>query len=68
MPTGPRRLIGFSFKQGGDGPKRLVIEEVRERHRLQERVAMLGSVEPVAVRDVSVALFLFLSFRGGKVG
>ncbi len=39
--------------EGGDGPKRLVLEEVREKFQLQDRVIMLGTVEHTNVRDVS---------------
>lgn len=61
IPVICQRYPDVQFIIGGDGPKRLVIEEVRERHRLQERVAMLGSVEPVAVRDVMVQGDIFLN-------
>ncbi|XP_075542132.1 phosphatidylinositol glycan anchor biosynthesis class A isoform X2 [Dermacentor variabilis] len=47
--------------KGGDGPKRLVIEEVRERHRLQERITMLGAIEHDSVRDVMVQGDIFLN-------
>ena len=40
---------------GGDGPKRIVIEEVREQHQLQERVFMLGTVDHCNVRDVRIS-------------
>ena len=45
---------------GGDGPKRLVIEEVREQYQLQDRVQMLGTVEHDKVRDVCVSNILVL--------
>ena len=38
---------------GGDGPKRIDIEEVREKYQLQERVTMLGALEHSKVRNVS---------------
>ncbi|XP_041474313.1 phosphatidylinositol N-acetylglucosaminyltransferase subunit A-like isoform X2 [Lytechinus variegatus] len=40
------------FLIGGDGPKRIDIEEVRERYQLQERVTMLGAVEHSNVNKV----------------
>ncbi|XP_072181179.1 phosphatidylinositol N-acetylglucosaminyltransferase subunit A-like [Diadema setosum] len=40
------------FLIGGDGPKRIDIEEVREKHQLQERVTMLGAVEHSNVKNV----------------
>jgi phosphatidylinositol glycan class A protein len=39
---------------GGDGPKRIIIEEVREQYQLQDRVQMLGTVDHSHVRDVSM--------------
>ena len=30
---------------GGDGPKRVVLEEVRERHQLHDRVSLLGGLQ-----------------------
>jgi phosphatidylinositol glycan class A protein len=43
------------FVVGGDGPKRVEIEEVRDRHALQGRVRMLGAVQHEGVRDVMCA-------------
>jgi len=37
---------------GGDGPKRIVVEEVREQYQLQDRVRMLGTVKHSDVHDV----------------
>lgn len=37
---------------GGDGPKKLLLEEMRERYLLHDRVELLGSVPHHAVRDV----------------
>ena len=41
------------FISGGDGPKRLVLEEVREKYQLTERVQMLGAIDHPNVRKVS---------------
>lgn len=41
------------FIIGGEGPKRLLLEEMRERHSLHHRVELLGAVPHDAVRDVS---------------
>jgi phosphatidylinositol glycan class A protein len=50
------------FLIGGDGPKRIVLEEVREHFGLLERVQMLGSIEQGAgVRDVLVQGDIFLN-------
>ncbi|WAR14724.1 PIGA-like protein [Mya arenaria] len=38
-------------EKSGDGPKRIVLEEVREKHQLQDRVTFLGALEHSQVRD-----------------
>jgi phosphatidylinositol N-acetylglucosaminyltransferase subunit A len=49
------------FIIGGDGPKKLLLEEMRERHQLHDRVELLGSVPQDAVRDVSSDILVFLN-------
>ncbi|KAL5251172.1 hypothetical protein ACHWQZ_G016771 [Mnemiopsis leidyi] len=49
------------FLIGGDGPKRLMLEELREQHRLHERVVLLGNVEQSRVRDVLIQGHIFLN-------
>lgn len=49
------------FLIGGEGPKRIVIEEVIERHCLQNRVTLLGHISPNKVRDVMVSGDIFLN-------
>nr|XP_037279942.1 LOW QUALITY PROTEIN: phosphatidylinositol N-acetylglucosaminyltransferase subunit A-like [Rhipicephalus microplus] len=61
IPVICNRHPDVQFIIGGDGPKRLVIEEVRERHRLQERITMLGAIEHDTVRDVMVQGDIFLN-------
>lgn len=51
------------FIIGGDGPKRILIEEARERYRLHDRVVMLGLVPHNQVRDVSFTDFSFVPFN-----
>lgn len=41
------------FIIGGDGPKKLLLEEMIERHQLHDRVELLGAVAHDKVRDVS---------------
>ncbi|XP_052761075.1 phosphatidylinositol N-acetylglucosaminyltransferase subunit A-like [Mya arenaria] len=48
------RHSDVQFIIGGDGPKRIVLEEVREKHQLQDRVTFLGALEHSQVRDVLV--------------
>ncbi|EUB57863.1 N-acetylglucosaminyl-phosphatidylinositol biosynthetic protein [Echinococcus granulosus] len=49
------------FIIGGDGPKRLALEEMRERHNLHFRVEMLGALPNHKIRDVLVCGDIFLN-------
>ncbi|KAJ6778016.1 N-ACETYLGLUCOSAMINYL-PHOSPHATIDYLINOSITOL BIOSYNTHETIC PROTEIN [Salix koriyanagi] len=49
------------FIVGGDGPKRVRLEEMREKHSLQDRVEMLGSVPHAHVRSVLISGHIFLN-------
>uniref|UniRef100_A0A914ZUQ3 phosphatidylinositol N-acetylglucosaminyltransferase n=1 Tax=Parascaris univalens TaxID=6257 RepID=A0A914ZUQ3_PARUN len=49
------------FIIGGEGPKRVDVEEMRERHGLQERVIMLGTLPHTQVREVLVQGQIFLN-------
>ncbi|XP_076631937.1 phosphatidylinositol glycan anchor biosynthesis class A isoform X1 [Colletes latitarsis] len=49
------------FLIAGDGPKRWLIEEVRERNLLQHRVTLLGSLEHSEVRHVLNKGHIFLN-------
>jgi phosphatidylinositol glycan class A protein len=40
------------YWEGGDGPKRLGLEEMREKHQLHDRVELLGSVRHSDVQTV----------------
>ncbi|XP_060973029.1 phosphatidylinositol N-acetylglucosaminyltransferase subunit A-like [Cannabis sativa] len=56
------RLYPFvRFIVGGDGPKRVRLEEMREKHSLQDRVEMLGAVPHAQVRSVLVSGHIFLN-------
>lgn len=46
---------------GGDGPKRLDLEQLVERNKLHDRVELLGRVEHSKVRDVLVKGHIFLN-------
>ena len=37
---------------GGDGPKRIDLEQMREKHQLHERVELIGAVKHSEVRNV----------------
>lgn len=49
------------FIIGGDGPKRLYLEEMREKYQLHDRVELLGRVEHRKVRDLLVRGHIFLN-------
>ncbi|KAG1661248.1 N-acetylglucosaminyl-phosphatidylinositol biosynthetic protein [Nymphon striatum] len=51
----------INFVIGGDGPKRIVLEEILEKYALQERVKILGSLNHNDVRNVLVKGHLFLN-------
>lgn len=54
-------LFTVRFVIGGDGPKRVQLEEMRENHSLQDRVEMLGAVPHAQVRSVLVTGHIFLN-------
>ncbi|XP_062516269.1 phosphatidylinositol N-acetylglucosaminyltransferase subunit A-like isoform X2 [Corticium candelabrum] len=49
------------FLIGGDGPKRILLEEVREKHQLHGRVKLLGPVDHADVPNVLVQGDIFLN-------
>ncbi|KAJ2615315.1 Phosphatidylinositol N-acetylglucosaminyltransferase GPI3 subunit, partial [Coemansia sp. RSA 1365] len=49
------------FIIGGDGPKRIDLEQMREHYMLQDRVELLGSVKAVDVRRILVRGDIFLN-------
>ncbi|GFG29493.1 hypothetical protein Cfor_05052 [Coptotermes formosanus] len=55
------RYPQLHFLIGGDGPKRWLLEEVRERCGLQDRVTLLGSLEHSQVRSVLTRGHIFLN-------
>lgn len=44
--------IYASILSGGEGPKRIVLEEMRESHDLHDKVQLLGAINHRDVRDV----------------
>ncbi|ENN78681.1 hypothetical protein YQE_04853, partial [Dendroctonus ponderosae] len=50
-----------NFLIAGDGPKRWLLEEIRERRGLQDRVLLLGALEHSQVRNVLVKGHIFLN-------
>lgn len=61
IPILCERLEHVHFIIGGDGPKLLQIEEMRERYLLHDRVELLGAVQHSEVRDVLVRGHVFLN-------
>lgn len=55
------RHKNVQFLIGGDGPKRWLIEEIRERNLLQDRVTLLGSLEHSQVVHVLNKGHIFLN-------
>uniref|UniRef100_A0A8C4WYM5 phosphatidylinositol N-acetylglucosaminyltransferase n=1 Tax=Eptatretus burgeri TaxID=7764 RepID=A0A8C4WYM5_EPTBU len=54
--------VDLNFVIGGEGPKRIVLEELREQHCLHDsRVTLLGALDHRQVRDVLVGGDIFLN-------
>ncbi|KAI8069995.1 phosphatidylinositol N-acetylglucosaminyltransferase GPI3 subunit [Gongronella butleri] len=49
------------FIIGGDGPKRIDLEQMREKHMLQDRVELLGPVRHSQVRNILIQGNVFLN-------
>ncbi|CAA0809784.1 UDP-Glycosyltransferase superfamily protein, partial [Striga hermonthica] len=49
------------FIIGGDGPKKVRLDEMREKHSLQDKVDMLGAVPHAEVQSVLVKGHIFLN-------
>ncbi|XP_068122313.1 phosphatidylinositol N-acetylglucosaminyltransferase subunit A [Hyperolius riggenbachi] len=61
IPEMCSRYPDLHFLIGGEGPKRIIIEEVRERYQLHDRVRLLGALEHNQVRNVLVEGDIFLN-------
>ncbi len=61
IPPICRAFSNVDFLIGGDGNKKLALEEMVERERLQDRVDFLGFVPHRSVRDVLVRGHVFLN-------
>ncbi|KAH9324469.1 hypothetical protein KI387_004647, partial [Taxus chinensis] len=61
IPEVCRLYPNVRFIVGGDGPKRVRLEEMREKNSLQERVEMLGAVPHAQVQSVLVRGHIFLN-------
>lgn len=54
-----RKNVNFII--AGDGPKRELLEEIREKNNMQDRIQMLGALEHSDVRDVLTCGHIFLN-------
>ncbi|XP_051840434.1 phosphatidylinositol N-acetylglucosaminyltransferase subunit A isoform X1 [Antechinus flavipes] len=61
IPELCQKYPDLNFIVGGEGPKRIILEEVRERYQLHDRVRLLGALEHQDVRDVLVQGHIFLN-------
>ncbi|XP_011813272.1 PREDICTED: phosphatidylinositol N-acetylglucosaminyltransferase subunit A isoform X2 [Colobus angolensis palliatus] len=61
IPELCQKYPDLNFIIGGEGPKRIILEEVRERYQLHDRVRLLGALEHKDVRDVLVQGHIFLN-------
>ncbi|KAL9266689.1 Phosphatidylinositol N-acetylglucosaminyltransferase subunit A-like protein [Drosera capensis] len=61
IPEVCRQFVNVRFIIGGDGPKRVRLEEMREKHSLQDRVEMLGAVPHAQVQSVLISGHIFLN-------
>ncbi|XP_067640595.1 phosphatidylinositol N-acetylglucosaminyltransferase subunit A isoform X2 [Eurosta solidaginis] len=56
-----RHIPNINFIIVGDGPKRDLLEEVREKANMQNRVELIGAVEHSQVRDILVRGHIFVN-------
>eukprot|EP00922_Rhytidocystis_sp_ex-Travisia-forbesii_P018231 GHVS01027114.1.p1 GENE.GHVS01027114.1~~GHVS01027114.1.p1 ORF type:complete len:440 (-),score=57.83 GHVS01027114.1:56-1333(-) len=61
IPHVCEKMPHINFIVGGDGPKRIILEEMRERHRLHDRVELLGAVPHAEVAGVLQRGHIFLN-------
>ncbi|XP_066487345.1 phosphatidylinositol N-acetylglucosaminyltransferase subunit A [Tiliqua scincoides] len=61
IPELCQKYPDLHFLVGGEGPKRIVLEEVRERYQLHDRVRLLGALEHSDIRNVLVQGQIFLN-------
>lgn len=61
IPVICSRLNNVHFIIGGDGPKMLLLEEMRERYQLHDRMELLGAVPHHQAREVLIRGHIFLN-------
>ncbi|KAJ1913507.1 Phosphatidylinositol N-acetylglucosaminyltransferase GPI3 subunit [Mycoemilia scoparia] len=61
IPRICQKYPNVRFIIGGDGPKRIELEQMREKYQLQDSVELLGSVQHANVRNVLIRGDIFLN-------
>jgi phosphatidylinositol glycan class A protein len=61
IPAICTKFSNVHFIIGGDGPKKLILEEMREQYQLHDRVEFLGAIPHYKVRDSLVRGQIFLN-------
>lgn len=61
IPVVCAKFPNVYFIIGGDGPKKILLEEMREKYLLHERVELIGSIPHHQVRENLVRGHIFLS-------
>jgi len=61
IPIICKKYPNVNFLIGGDGPKRIVLEQTREREGLHDRVSLLGALEPTRVYETLLKGHIFLN-------
>ena len=61
IPAICKKYDNVQFLIGGDGPKRVDLEQMREKHQLHDRVELIGAVKHSDVRDVILSFYLSTS-------
>jgi phosphatidylinositol N-acetylglucosaminyltransferase subunit A len=61
IPAVCSKFQNVHFIVGGDGPKKILLEEMREKYQLHDNVEFLGAVPHHLVRDVLVRGHIFLN-------
>uniref|UniRef100_A0A2I3GEA6 PIGA GPI anchor biosynthesis domain-containing protein n=1 Tax=Nomascus leucogenys TaxID=61853 RepID=A0A2I3GEA6_NOMLE len=60
-PNSCQKYSDLNFIIGGEGPKRIILQEVPERYRLHDRVHLLGALQHKNIRSVLVQGRIFLN-------
>nr|CAG4650931.1 EOG090X0515 [Simocephalus serrulatus]SVE94203.1 EOG090X0515 [Simocephalus serrulatus] len=61
IPIVCKKYPQVHFVIGGDGPKRIVLEQVREKESLHERVSLLGALDQSEVHQTLLRGHIFLN-------